>query len=336
MELILDEIEKSWDLKDIESRSPHQLLELIRFYEAFRFHYYSSFCDDSLCFEQHLDAWLRNYSDHSIQPGSSLEEKKNNIKQDLIYLLSYITHISFITPTEIKAISLTAYKEHIQPWLINKHNLSLFSLDLKERLHAITKHTMFCSITDSMNISEFIHVNNLEGASFRPSLRSELASEDGIKSFTHKLKDIQQIIVLEDFVGTSTQSKSILENLHRIGIPILFTPLIMLESGMTALQSLTNEFFSISPVILVPTKHAIQEFYTDGEPSWHDTIRKASCKLLEQKANEISKKYRDTHILGYKKGGESIVLHTNCSNNSICLLHCDIGNHPIFPRVSRF
>ena len=200
--------------------------------------------------------------------------------------------------------------------------------------------TWFCPVTDSMRINAFLKANGLLGKTHRPDWHSlkRLGDPGKIRQFLTD-KQIQRIVLLEDFVGTGTQLQSIVPFAATIlpDIDILVVPLIVCDPGDQVGHRLANKYENISydPVVVIPSEFLIRPDAQPGEPASFEAIRRlitqVSSRLHRPAPDPESRRYH-----GYKGTGAVVVLYSNCPDNSLPIIHDDTRNwDALFPRVRR-
>lgn len=316
-------------------RTPFELHKRIKFFNEHRYCEYEPTWLDGQ-FMGRLNTWTEYYFEHTHETDLSVKY------EDIIHLLSLVTHIAYINQSETYALYRSAYEEHIKPWIYDLLDLNLFDPHADEKFQNALKRVWFCPITDGMRISAFIHANQLYGIPpHRPEMRflARLLEKkiDILRNFM-KWHSIRQIVLVEDFVGTGTQAYTSLKFLMDCGVKVLFVPLIIMPKGYEKLSKLVAESsgnLALSPVIKVSESHSIHIRKTTEEPSLHTNIRRISKNLFYRTQSELSTFKKGLKILGFQNCGGRIVLHTNCPNNSLSILHFHKNNSPLFPRVTR-
>jgi hypothetical protein len=287
-------------------------------------------------FETRLINWLNNLD--------------NVPQQSLLFRL--VSDIYFFNENEFNSLCRAAYNDIILNWLIDIHSdiLDIMDVNLQDKLKEEVAHTWFCSVTDSMNIANFCHINKIHGNSHRPNWRdfSWFADMDKVKNYIRKF-NIRQIVLLEDFIGSGDQfvkkdprnCSTILDCINYIQneCKILITPLIICPKGQC---NITNKIKELKNVRLNPVVVLSDECFINEDV------------IVRMQTNDINKGkyYQDLYKLlqvihervkfnegpfGYKQTGSLVVLYTNCPNNTISIIHEDKGNkwRSLFPRVDR-
>jgi hypothetical protein len=287
-------------------------------------------------FETRLINWLNNLDNVS--------------QQSLLFRL--VPDIYFFNEDEFNSLCRAAYNDIIFNWLIDIHSdtLDILNENLQDKLKEEVAHTWFCSVTDSMNIANFCHINKIHGNSHRPNWRdlSWFADMNKVKNYI-KMFNIRQIVLLEDFIGSGNQfvkkeresCLSILDCINYIQneYKFLIAPLIICPKGQ---DNITSNIEELENVKLKPVVVLSDECFINTDV------------IIRMQTNDENKRkyYQDLHDLiqvihksvsfkggsfGYEKTGSLVILYTNCPNNTISIIHEDKANKwcSLFPRVDR-
>lgn len=231
MSFLSDQIE-GWDLgldRPIENDSYSLIAKKIEFLESFSFHQFVPTVNpEHNEFEIRLEKWLQNVPDET--------------RRKLMF--EFVTHVQFFSREDFTKLYQVAFDEVIASWLIETRALNFdsatFQDELKTEAHA---RTWYCPLTDSMHISDFHHVNAIGGIDHRPDWRS-LAQFGDVAKIRDYLtaKNLRQIVILEDFVGSGTQMSSAIQFIQKVSklVPVLFIPLIVCPVGAAAGRILNN------------------------------------------------------------------------------------------------
>jgi hypothetical protein len=339
MSKILDKL-KQWENTfsfsgQIDYNAIHRFISF-RAKESFNSYYPTS--GSGKDFEARLIGWLNNLDDLS--------------QQSLLFRL--VPNIYFFSEEEFKSLYRAAYNDVISNWLINirTDTLNLFDEKLQDKLEEEMTHTWFCSITDSMNIASFCHINNIHGNSNRPNWRdfSWFADMNKVKNYIN-LFEIRQIVLLEDFIGSGDQllkkdkrnNSSIIDCVDYIQneCNFLIAPLIICPKGHSNISKLIEERnlknVELEPVVILSDECFINEdriFNMQAKDENTKNHRQDLFNLLKTINKKIEFK---NGSFGYKNTGSLIVLYTNCPNNTISVIHENKGNEwrPLFPRINR-
>jgi hypothetical protein len=287
-------------------------------------------------FETRLINWLNNLDNVS--------------QQSLLFRL--VPDIYFFNEDEFNSLCRAAYNDIILNWLIDIHSDTLNILDenLQDKLKEEITHTWFCSVTDSMNIANFCHINKIHGNSHRPNWRdfSWFADMDKVKNYIKEF-NIRQIVLLEDFIGSGDQfvkkepknCSTILDCINYIQneYKFLIVPLVICPKGQ---YNITNNIKELKNVKLNPVVVLSDECFINADVivrmQTSDENKKKYYQDLYNLLQVIHKNVKfNGGPFGYKQTGSLVVLYTNCPNNTIPLIHEDKENkwRSLFPRVDR-
>lgn len=284
----------------------------------------------SLRFEDRLWEWLTN---------ATITD------EDRIALLRSVPFLQFVDRDDMLALYRAAFVGPITRWLMDQLALdySLPGLELRARLKAATDETWFCPVTDSMDISQFHHVNDLAGKKQRPCWTTLKAFGEVAKIVKYMDKEnVKRIVLLEDFVGSGVQTSGPVRfAATKLGaaIPVLFVPLIVSAFGLEALRDALGSVqdLSIEPVFVLPKHAHVRQDPQAAEPAMFAALRRIALGTFE-----VVKQARPpartplAEPLGFRSSGALIVLHTNCPNNTVPLYWHDAPEwRALFPRVSR-
>lgn len=285
-------------------------------------------------FFDRLAAWLKNH-EH--------DEKKRRLLLELAY------KVIFLCPEDMISLYRQAYIGVITRWVMNKSSIKFstnnWEFTLKDELN---NNTWYCPITDSMKISTFYHINGISGQNFRPAFRE-------LKKFKCDLNELNgycsknslsRIVLLEDFVGTGTQSMPVVKwALKSLSIPILFCPLIISNEAMTYFRELEKMFtnLTVTPVVVMDSDFFVYD--KDSESSMFNqeicNLSNDSHSLLETGQDPTKSENHELRHLGFwnkesRQLGALLVMYTNTPNNSLPIIHHQSDKwNPLFPRVQR-
>lgn len=311
------------------------------------------------------DEWSRYLPCESGRNSKSLLERlakwigNASSEHDQKLLFEYAKELTFYSHDDFIALYKAAFKGPITRWVIEQAGIRLDSPDFDEALNReLHSHTWFCPATDSMDINEFYHVNNITGIEHRPIFadlrrlnptRQEDQTLKNLKKFI-KAKDsrsshkpLKRLVLLEDFVGSGTQIKKVITWIEQcLNLEVLVVPLIICAPGLHHLSNPSSTRVKIEPTICIGSDELIGKNKSPASTCWHrngEIESFVNTNYTEVSGgHDISPTIAPYHPHGYKQTGCSIVTYSNTPNNSLPLLHhhSDIGKwHPLFPRATR-
>lgn len=264
---------------------------------------------------------------------------------DRITLLRAVPFLQFVDRDDMLALYRAAFVGPVTRWLMDQLSLdfTLPGSELRSRLKDAADETWFCPVTDSMDISQFHHVNDLAGKKQRPCWATLKAFGDIDKIAAYiRAQNVKRIVLLEDFVGSGVQTKGpVTYAATKLGaqLPVLFVPLIVSAFGLETLREGLGgqQTLTIDPVFVLPKHAHVRQEPQAAEPAMFAELRRVALSTFE-----IVKQPRPpartplAEPLGFRSSGALIVLHTNCPNNTVPLFWHDAPEwHALFPRVSR-
>ncbi len=214
-----------------------------------------------------------------------------------------------------------------------------------QTLANVIDKTWFCSITDSMDIANFYHVNQIEGRWYRPVWMTlhKLGSKTKILEYLKK-RDIQHIVLLEDFVGSGSQMADPVDFVASLSenVRVLLTPLIICPAGIAKGRALANRHANLEfePVLALEKHMFVSPQPSESEPAVFGELR----ALLEVSFAQVcganpplSEKDKPYTPFGYRRTGGTVVLFTNTPDNTVPIVHHSSSDwSPLFPRSARW
>lgn len=271
-------------------------------------------------FDTQLLDWLNNVDDADDQKT----------------LFALLTDVFYAGRKEYAALYRSAYNGVISSWIIDVCDLPLFAEDIDSRIRSQVNQSWICPMTDSLRINAFLKTNNLVSQSVRPDWLSlvELADINKIQLYIDK-KEIKNLILLEDFVGSGIQASDVLKFLgsNFPSLNILFSPLIVCPKGDAKLSNLTGAIPQLryAPQLVLPESSIFSPEASKGEPPHHAAAR----ALFEKISGRFVLPAHET-MYGFKSTGSQVVMHSNCPNNTLQVFHHAGADWvPLFPRVRR-
>jgi hypothetical protein len=190
-----------------------------------------------------------------------LEKWIGNVESDddKKVMVSLLSNVFFSGRDEFESLCQSVFS-NIQSWIIKIQSLSIESENVNAEIAKELKRTWICPITDSLRINAFLKVNKLEGHVLRPDWRSLKRFSDIAKIIDFcKKENICRIALLEDFIGSGVQSKSVIRFACETfpEFQIFFAPLIICPSGDLVALELEHEFENLTyePGLVLPAKH---------------------------------------------------------------------------------
>jgi hypothetical protein len=303
------------------------VLREVLFHDEHRYWQFTPAQSRHSSFPERLVAWLTN-------DGLS--------NSDAALLLRLVPELQFVDRDDMLTLYRSAFAGPIQRWLMDILNLT-FAIEeheLRAKIVAGVGSTWFCPITDSFDIAQFHHANGIAGNDQRPSWRILKRFGDDAKIREYMATDgLQRIVLLEDFVGSGTQTAAPLLYAATLGVPVLFVPLIITSDGLERLAQLTTSITNvlIAPVFVLPRHVQIREAVDVGEMNLFAKLRPLIARTFPVVRQPMPP---ETEVLqepyGFRGLGTLLVLHTNCPNNTLPLVwHTAPEWSALFPRVSR-
>lgn len=299
--------------------------------------------DDKLLYIHKKIAWLgselfgdyepRAYSDFQQRFYSWLGNLDEGEDKRLLYRL--IDRVSFIGRAQMASLFRTAFNDPISRWVIEEAGLALDDPNIDGKLDEELGRTWICPITDSMRINKFLKVNDLEGHTFRPDWFSlaEFGEAEKIRNYCSE-NHIARLVLLEDFVGSGSQMTTAADfALAAVPeMPILVVPLICCPDGTRLGRRMQSEIdqFNFDVVLELPDSMFVKPEPVSGEPDLNAEIRALVDRTHERLPTMWGQRF------GHAETGALAVLHSNCPDNALPILHDDgEGWDALFPRVKR-
>ena len=267
--------------------------------------------------------------------------------EDQQILLRLVPQLFFVGSREFRSLYRSAFNGPITRWIIEQLDLDFSLPSFGDDLQKAIKETWFCGITDSMQIAEFHHVNNIEGADLRPDWQTlcVFASPMKVMGFMNAA-GYKRVVLLEDFVGTGSQMSSPLKFAANLpgSPPVLVLPLITAPSGLEFGKALSANHPSVrfTTALELRQEALICEVPTVNETDLFKAVRELVVRLYSTVAGGIppSSTLKPYSPFGYSssipKNGALVVMYTNCPDNTLPIIHHSSGTwSPLFPRSSR-
>lgn len=328
----LEKLVYEWETQqyDPETRKPYgAVLEEIRFHGDHRYWQFTPALADRPTFEERLADWISNCWPNAVHQK---------------ILLQLIPHLQFVDRDDLIALYRAAFNGPIYRWIMNQVNINLLEepAAIHQRVDEAVHQTWFCPITDSMDIAQFHHANEISGKSYRPAWRdlSEFGDVEKIRKYVAK-NNVHRLVLLEDFVGSGTQVRAPIRfaiDALSPQVPIMVCPLVISEAGIEPIQAFAgNAAFTFEPVFTVPAQVHVHESPTAGEEPLLTEVRQVVINTFPRVRTPMPWESGDlAYAFGFGSLGMLLVLYTNCPNNTLPLIwHESPQWKPLFPRVSR-
>lgn len=320
--------------------------ENLRFFERIKFNSYvpTRYSRRHAGFSERFYTWLTN-------PGLTSAEQRD--------LFEFAYHIAFFSFDDFAAMFQSAFSGPISRWCMNQAGLSMEQPDWQSKLDEERfDRTWFCPVTDSLLISVFHHVNEIEGKNLKPAFRElmQLREENSDKSDNEIHKHIrtenyQRLVLLEDFVGTGRQTfKTVNWAVRTLRIPVLFCPMIIAPEGAAKfrdLQSTIKAEQAATPDLpdfaFMPVFEMSGDCFVHPSENAADPLFSRICVLADKihsRLMETQEHCKEGPLGFWKKKspqkGATVVMFSNTPNNSLPLIHHSAESwSPLFPRVAR-
>jgi len=277
------------------------------------------------------------YPDYYSRLKTWVENLPTDLEQQT--LLKLAQHIFYVGREEFNSLYRSAFNTHIIRWLIEQELTSIDDLDSIKKIKSAISKCWFCPVTDSLRINQFYHINQITEAhhEYRPDWRSlrKFGDCEKIKKYIADNK-IKYIVLLEDFVGSATQSWKPLKFASELSddLKVLFIPLVICPVGIERIDKELSEKknFFMRPVLVLSQDGFISKDAIEGES---DKI--AQFRNLITTAEPFYKFKENVHKFGFEDMGCLIVMYTNTPTNSLPLIHYESIDSwsPLFKRHHR-
>jgi len=320
------------------------LFEKYEFLSQYHFNDFIKHENDPLTFSARFHSWLLNFKD---------EDEK-------IAFFRLFDYFFYVSRKEFNHLYRSSFSKNIKLWLLALSEINPISNDVNLKLDSLVADVWFTSCTDSFNLHEFCKVNDIsqkiigiEWRGFFIHNRITLKEIDKNETIYDPVKKIlvsnkvKMIVVLEDFVGTGTQSSNTIMKLCNIvtrlkesgcmiDLNILFVPIIICPTGVKHLRELCIkfDFLKVSPVIVLPDISFLGAVQLESSYC-------RECSLVLSKYNDdvfyqSSLSVNVKKSLGYGEMGVLFSKYSNTPNNSLPIFwHKSSKWFPLFERVSR-
>ena len=319
----LSKLLQNWELNDhLSKSSPVIDSTTIRYLGETVFNDYEPSQFDQ--FEDRLDRWLHNVDDDASRR----------------ILFQLLNHLVFIGRAEFESLCRAAYHGQVLRWIVDELGLDITDSNATSQLSEGIRHTWFGSITDSMRINSFFKANRLNQA-HRPDWQSlkTFADPEKIRSYIDK-KQIDRLVLLEDFVGSGTQMAAIVRFAATLSadLQILVLPLVSCPHGNQVGRKLEGRFRNLSyeSVMTISQSALILPDPQADEPPFYETVRDLIA-TIKHRLNCSSKRPPENRCHGFKGTGAVVAMYSNCPNNTLPMIYEQTSQwNALFPRITRY
>jgi hypothetical protein len=326
---ILDRV-VDWTFNNLDGYDYNDIHNKIEFLEKHSFRDYHPTIGPYPPFFSRLKKWLENLSG----------------EEDQKIFFRLVPEIFFLGSDEFISLYRTAFNEIVIQWTIDVASLKITEQDFHDLLEREIQRTWFCPITDSMHISDFCHVNNIEGISYRPDWRSLTKFGDKSKITDYMKKNgFERIVLLEDFVGSGGQlsgTDTVGSGSPKLGAvdfaaslpgtpPILVIPLVICPVGYKLGKQIEKKCPSVtfSPVYILSPDLMLTSTPSPNEMEIFAHLRDLVLRIQRQNGFPYDP-------FGFCGTGAIFVMYTNCPDNTLPIIHFKSDQwQPLFPRSSR-
>lgn len=341
MSKTVSEIANELALRPLGSRQFSDFNEIHKALNFFRRTHYDQYvptlASENSDFDIRLAQWLQNVASDS----------------DRAMLLELAPRIVFLAREDMTKLQEAAFRGPISRWMIDVAKLSIEDNDLDNKLRdELRNHTWYTSITDSLQISEFHHVNQIGGTDLRPDWKSlaQLGDVQQIRDYMNsrenavgESKPLRQIVILEDFVGSGSQMQMGKGSVEFAAkqfptTPILLCPLLICPKGCETARTLCNRYKNITfePVIELDQSEFISPDSNLTPGGFEDSLRKFCHDCYPDVEGDKSSSPRPYNPLGLLATGCLIVMYSNAPANTLPLIqHQSNSWDALFPRSAR-
>lgn len=269
-------------------------------------------------------------------------------KQKMI-LIELAQELIFLGRDEFLKLHQAALAGPITRWLIDSLDLRIDDPDLdtiiQDELH---EHTWYCPITDSMQISDFHHINHIGGADHRPDFRSlhEFGDAGNVLSYMANHENanrqpapLRRIVLLEDFVGSGTQlgAAKFAAELSP-DVQVLLVPLIICPAGDEVATRLANTYTNLryEPLMRLSEDLFINDTQCIENKALCDAVRDLLYCTYALVVGDGAHAPRPYGRYGFADTGALLVMYSNTPANTLPVVHHKSSTWAaLFPRSAR-
>jgi hypothetical protein len=267
-------------------------------------------------FFSRLNEWLKNFKEEDDQWNA----------------FKLIDDIFFIGKHEITELYRVAFENIAIDWITDLYAITYTNPSYEKTINRGLAETWFCPITDSLRINAFRHINHIDVPEYFPDWRSLAKFGDPQKLSEYlKEKEIKQIVLIEDIVGSGKQIEPALQFIiEQFDLPFLVVPLVIGKSGHEVLLKFQDDYKNLTyePIVIVKDDCCISR-----DPNENDSDKTKINRSLVLKYQELT---NDEKAFGFEEDhGYLLVTHANCPNGTIRPIYATGNWKPLFPRSNR-
>lgn len=269
-------------------------------------------------------------------------------EDEQLSMFQLVPQIFYVGKDELNTLYRVAYNTHVTRWVINDIGLKFEDGDIDKKLNDAMIDTWFCPITDSLRINAFYHLNNVPGRyNHRPDWKSlhRFGCPQRIIDYIQS-KNVKRIVLLEDFIGSGSQAKPVMDllstlELLNLSIPVLVCPILVCPAGLDFLRKNSKyKNIAFSPVIELSEANFIPENAGTTEDELCKKVRKLAIDSYEivsgVKDTKLNREQPPYGPFGFGDLGALVVMNNNTPDNVLPLIHHSyVTWQALFPRHCR-
>jgi len=266
-------------------------------------------------------------------------------------LFEFAPTLAYFGRDEFVKLHQAAFRGPITWWVVDELGLSFADGDFTEKLtNGLFRDTWYCPVTDSMQISDFYHANNIGSVDDRPDFRSlaRFGRPDKVLQYMRENTDarlrpqpLKRIVLLEDFVGGGTQIEDAIRFAADLdpGVHILFVPLIVCPAGAEKSAELETRYpgrVKCQPVLEMERATFINPSSDFTNDPFHEAFRQLLHNSYMKVVGNGDAAPRPYGPFGCWETGAAVVMHSNTPANTLPVVHHVSDTwEPLFPRSAR-
>lgn len=258
------------------------------------------------------------YDDFDVRLANWLSHHPSEARQRT--MLGLVPYLTFFGTHEFALLRREALDGVIPRFLVDSFAIDLASQLLDAKINAALSATAFVGLTKSGGLREFCKAAHFKQEHY---LFADELHASGMTVEQNKfLSSYDAIALVEDFVGTGTQSQPVIDFICTSykSKKILCLPLICCPDGaaLCNLLTLKHTNLTVSPVLSLSPSGFLRPTPTPGEIPIADAVR----ELINQMPYEVSG-YGQLSVapFGFCDTGALTVLYSNCPDNVLELVH---------------